>query len=490
MTGQGIRKGTTIDGFLVGELIHQGSMSILRRVTHPGMPMAMLLKAPLLLEGGDPAAIVGFEMEQLVLPRLAGVHVPRFVAAGDFPAQPYVVLEYVSSESLLARKERVPLPYEEVAEIGVKVATALDDIHRQHVVHFDVKPSNVVLRSTGEAVLIDYGLAHHDQLPDLMEEEFRVPYGTAPYMAPEQILGNRRDPRSDLFSLGVLLYFYSTGKRPFGDPSGRRALRRRLWRDPVPPRRIRPDYPPGLQEIVLRCLEVDPARRHPTAAQLAFDLSHTDQVKLTGRSERLARDSWGVVLRRRFNPEGDEAPPLREAVAAGIASAPIVLIGIDLRDESAALADALRVTVKRMLDTVPKARFAFVNVLKQKRIGLDTTLDEEGRNKHLLRLVALRHWAKPLNLAEGRITFHVLQSTDPADAILDYALTNRVDHIVLGARTALMRRNYLGSVSGQVALKARCTVTVVRPPRPSDGCAPAVPLTRDESSVPLPPRQE
>jgi eukaryotic-like serine/threonine-protein kinase len=100
-----------------------------------------------------------------------------------------------------------------VAEIGVKVATALDDLHRQHVVHLDIKPSNIIFRASGETVLLDYGLSHHDQLPDLVQEEFRLPFGTAPYMSPEQLRGVRNDPRSDIFALGVLLYFFSTGVR-------------------------------------------------------------------------------------------------------------------------------------------------------------------------------------------------------------------------------------------------------------------------------------
>ena len=74
-----------------------------------------------------------------------------------------------------------------------------------------------MFRPSGEAVMLDYGLARHDQLPDLMQEEFRLPFGTAPYMSPEQLRGIRNDPRSDLFALGVLLYFFSTGERPFGE---------------------------------------------------------------------------------------------------------------------------------------------------------------------------------------------------------------------------------------------------------------------------------
>ena len=83
-----------------------------------------------------------------------------------------------------------------------------------------------MFRPSGECVLIDFGLSHHNQLPDLLQEEFRLPYGTAPYMAPERLLGVRDDPRSDLFSLGVLLYFFTTGERPFGESETLRGMRR------------------------------------------------------------------------------------------------------------------------------------------------------------------------------------------------------------------------------------------------------------------------
>ena len=100
-----------------------------------------------------------------------------------------------------------------------------------------------------------------------------------------------------------MLYFFTTGDRPFGESGGLSGLRRRLWRDPVPPRALRPECPPWLQEVILRCLEVEPGGRRPaSAAQLAFDLRHPDQVALTGRAEKLRRDGWAAVLRRRFNP--------------------------------------------------------------------------------------------------------------------------------------------------------------------------------------------
>ena len=177
----------------------------------------MVMKLPKIGEGEDPAAIVSFEMEQMIMPRLSGPHVPAYVAAGDFSAQPYIVMERIAGKALLSRLPELPLPYADAVDIAARIAAALADLHRQHVIHHDIKPSNIMFRESGEAVLLDYGLACSDVLPDLMQEEFRLPFGTAPYMAPERLLGVRDDPRSDLFALGVLLYFFTTGERPFGE---------------------------------------------------------------------------------------------------------------------------------------------------------------------------------------------------------------------------------------------------------------------------------
>src|SRR5882757_5990653 len=301
MARPAIVSGAVIDGFTIGDQVHSGGMAVLWSVQSPGIDLPLLMKIPRASEGEDPAAIVSFEMEQMILPRLSGPHVPSCFGTGDFARQAYVVIERIAGATLYKRLPDLPLPYEEARALVGKIALALADLHGQNVIHHDIKPSSIMFRDSGEAVLIDYGLSHHNQLPDLLQEEFRVPYGTAPYMAPERLLGVRDDPRSDLFSLGVLLYFFTTGLRPFGESESLRAIRRRLWRDPHPPRKLKPDYPPWLQEIVLRCLEIEPVWRHPTAAQLAFDLGHPDQVRLTARSERLQRDPLSTVWRRRFN---------------------------------------------------------------------------------------------------------------------------------------------------------------------------------------------
>ena len=464
MAKHSVQPGEVIDGFTVGECVHSGGMATLWSVTRPDLATPLLMKIPRVSEGEDPAAIVSFEMEQMILPLLSGPHVPACHGTGDFAHQAYVVIEPIPGTTLYSRLGELPLPYEEARVIAWKIAVALADLHRQNVIHHDIKPSSIMFRPTGEAVLIDYGLSHHNQLPDLLQEEFRIPYGTAPYMAPERLLGVRDDPRGDLFSLGVLLYFFTTGVRPFGETETLRGMRRRLWRDPQPPRKLKADYPPWLQEIVLRCLEIEPVWRYPTASQLAFELAHPDQIKLTARSERLQRDPLSTVWRRRFNGNVSQSRGKAD-VAAQLDAGPIVAIALDTTEGSLALNEALRVTTQRILATLPSARLACLNVLKLGRVTIDRTLDEAGNNKHIDRLVALRHWASPLKLDESRLTVHVLEAIDPAAAILEFAEANHVDHIVIGARQSSLRRTLLGSVSAKVAAEAACTVTVVRPPR-------------------------
>ena len=461
MAAHHVETGSIIDGFLVGEKLHSGGMASLWRVTRPDLDAAIVMKVPALQTSDDATIIVGFEMEMMILPRLSGIHVPRCYAVGDYSRQPYIVMEYIRGRSLLARLDEAPLLPLEVAALGVKIATALVDLHRQDVIHLDIKPSNIMMRESGEAALIDFGLSRHLLLPDLLEAEFQVPMGTGPYISPEQLLRDRGDLRSDIFSLGVLLYHFATKVRPFGYPQAQRQLRRRLWRDPVPPRKIRPDIPPWLQEVILRCLEVDPEKRYPTAAQLAFDLQHPEEIPLTERADRLQRDSYPTALKRWFKTLGVEAAPHRSA-PGWLAAAPIVMAAVDLSAGSEALGEELRTYIGRVLAALPNVRIACVSVLKLSRLTMNYTLDEEGRNIHVQRLVELKAWARPFGLAQERITFHVLEHTDPAVALVEYAKLNHVDQIFIGARASSSIRRLLGSVSSQVVAEAPCTVTVVR----------------------------
>ncbi len=459
------REGLTIDGFTLGALLHRGGFATIWEVAHPDHPEPMVMKVPTILDGDDAPTIVGFEVEQMIAPRLAGPHVARVIATGDFAVMPYVVTERIAGGSLLARFDGRPHPVDEVIETAARIAQAVHDLHRQHVVHLDLKPANVLQRETGEMVLIDLGLARHDLLPDLLAEEFTIPMGTWPYIAPEQVLRERRDPRSDVFALGAMVYEMATGAKPFGEPPSLRKVRRRLWIDPPPPRRLRPDLPEWLQEIILHALEVDPARRYQSAAQIQFDLTHPAQVNVTDRGRKTQVDGFGAVFSRwRRMRRLDRFPDPPATVAQTIARGTVLMVAVDLAPEMEALADRLRINVQRMLKLDPDARVACVNVLKTPRIGLEQARDAEGNHLHVQRLVQLKAWASALDLPPERMTATVLEDADPAHALIGHARVLQADHILIGARASGAARRYLGSVSAQVVAEADCSVTVVRLP--------------------------
>lgn len=462
-----LRPGAMVDGFRVEELVHSGGMAVLWRVTRPDIDGPVVIKVPMIGDGDEASSIVGFEMEQMIMPQLTGRHVPKYYGTGDFSKLPYIAMELIPGKTLGAVAGTLPMEPTEAARLMGRVAAGLADLHRQKVIHFDLKPANIMFRDIGgDAVFIDFGLSRHAQLPDLFSEEIRIPMGTAPYIAPEQVLRNRTDPRSDIFSIGAILYELVTGETPFGAPDSTAGLKRRIWRDPVPPRRLNPAVPDWLQEIILRCLEPDPAKRYPKASQLAFDLTHPDKVALTKRAAKLDRDGFMAVWRRRSRPVPKAL--VQQAPAEGVNTAPIVMAAVDLSAGHEALAEAVLSTVDRILVTSPDSRLACVNVLKTALLSVDDTVDADGRNIHVQLLAELKHWARPLGRSGDRITYHVLEAVDPAAALIGFSRANQVDHLIMGARGHSAVRRYLGSVSTQVVAEAPCTVTVVRLPETAE----------------------
>jgi len=195
-------------------------------------------------------------------------------------------------------------------------------------------------------------------------------------MSPEQVQFVRNDPRSDLFALGVMLYHFCTGERPFGAPDSVRGLRKRLWREPVPPRVLRPEGPPWLQEVILHCLEVRPERRYQTAGQLAFDLQHPDQIVLGERAGRAGSGSAADVIKRWFVSLRD-SDPVEGGAGGQSARSPIVLAAIDVDGADPALLESARTAALRLIEAERGARLACLTVMRVNRVGMDELLEDE-----------------------------------------------------------------------------------------------------------------
>ena len=184
----------------------------------------------------------------------------------------YIVMEYVQGIDLYDLLELTPrLPVDVAAILTLQVARALDYAHFRGIIHRDIKPANVMISHRGEVKLMDFGIARDDKLSDLTETGTGL--GTPSYMSPEQILGDKLDFRSDVFSVGIVLYQMLTGRKPFVEDESRTVMQKIRLDRYASPRKLNPEVPRTLERIMARCMEKMPANRYPTTQALIDDLS-------------------------------------------------------------------------------------------------------------------------------------------------------------------------------------------------------------------------
>jgi serine/threonine-protein kinase len=198
-----------------------------------------------------------------------------------------MVMEWCPGRLLRQILNEGRLPQDRAIRIAIEVLKALDYIHSNGVVHRDLKPENIIVDDNDHIKLIDFGIAGDTASRRLTYANFTAMLGTPDYIAPEQVKGKRGDGRTDLYSMGVILYEMLTGKLPFSGPSPMAAMNDRLLNHPLPPSVADPSISPELQEILYRALERDPKNRYATAQEFIRDLEHPDQVGVEERPELL-----------------------------------------------------------------------------------------------------------------------------------------------------------------------------------------------------------
>lgn len=222
----------------------------------------------------DPSFVERFRREAQAAANLSH---PNIVGVFDWGTQDgtyFIVMEYIDGPSLsqVIRRDG-PLHPRRAAEIGNEVAAALGFAHSRGVVHRDVKPGNVLLTATGQSKVTDFGIARALSSPDDDLTQAGSVMGTATYFSPEQAQGLPVDPRSDLYSLGVVLYEMVTGRTPFSGDTPLAIAYRHVQDQPAPPSTIVPDIPFGLEAIIMKLLQKRPDDRYPTAEALRADLN-------------------------------------------------------------------------------------------------------------------------------------------------------------------------------------------------------------------------
>ena len=471
-----LNPGHVIDGFEIEECLHAGGMAHIYTVQYAlseddtrresEFPMAM--KIPRMTAGDGAENIVSFEVEHQILPALSGSHVPRFVAAGDLLRTPYLVMEYVQAATLETWAEnfhkeifQTGLHDRAIARLGTELAHAVHSLHKQNVCHLDLKPANVLIRPNGKVVLLDFGLSCHAHYPDLLAEELRKAVGSPAWIAPEQVVGVRGDPRSDIFAIGVMLYELATGELPFGEPATVGGMRQRLWMDPVPPRKRNPLVPEWLQEVILKCLHPEAAKRYPSAAHLAMDLSHPDQIRITDRGRQIKGTGFKEHFKRWLKAAGMHYQP-SPLPSQQIKEVPILMVALPHADVSDATWYSLREAVARSLGIRPGARLACVTVISSGDIS-STESSQSESSVHRMHLARMQQWSQGLDLHDHQVSFHVLESGDVADALVKYAQGNDVSMIIMGAAThGLQMQRFVTTVPIKVAMEAPCTVILVK----------------------------
>ena len=473
-----LAEGSDLDGFMIGPRIHGGAMASIYSVTYAdGRPALfdMVMKVPLMRSGDGAENIVSFEIEHQLLQVLQGPHVPRFVAAGDLSRVPYLVMEHIQGETLESfnrtyRNHQQSLAIATITQLGAQLAEALHSLHQQNACHHDLKPANVMLGQDDRMILLDFGLSYHANYPDLLAEELRKAVGSPAWIAPEQIVGVRGDPRSDVFAIGVMLYEMTTGELPFGSPATAGGLRQRLWMSPRPPRALRHDCPEWLQEVILRCLEPQADQRYPSASHLLFDLRNPDQITITERGRKTVGKGFWWHFKRWLKAAGMQyqASPLP---SEQISEVPIVMVALPNKDVSDTALYALRQATKRSLGTRPGAKLAIVTVINT---GINASSDNNQSETWVQRqhLASFKKWTEGLNLQNHQVSFHVIESANVAQALLRYAEGNKVNLIIMGAAThGLALQNFIATVPISVAMRAPCTVILVKESLPFEQIA-------------------
>ena len=256
----------------MGEVYRARDMRLGRDVAIKILPKEM---------SADAARKQRFEREAKTISSLNHPNICTLHDIGSQDGVDYLVMECVEGETLAKRLEKGPLPQEQVLRFGAQIADALDKAHRAGIVHRDLKPGNIMLTATG-AKLLDFGLAKPAALVSGMTLTAVVPttpvtqegtvVGTFQYMSPEQIEGKEVDGRSDIFSLGAVLYEMLTGQHAFQGKSQLSVASAILEKEPAPISTIRPMTPPALDHAIRRCLAKDPEERWQTARDLALEL--------------------------------------------------------------------------------------------------------------------------------------------------------------------------------------------------------------------------
>jgi Tol biopolymer transport system component/serine/threonine protein kinase len=303
-----LSSGSRLGGFEILGIIGAGGMGVVYRARDLKLKRDVALKVLPAEFAADTVRMQRFQREAQAVAALNHPNVVTIYAVDESDGIHFLVMELIDGVSLVNMIPSTGLPLAQVLRYALPIADAMVAAHQQSIVHRDLKPANVMIRSDGRVTVLDFGLAkvapavagHSDGTTELLTDSMNV-VGTTGYMSPEQAEGRVVDARSDIFSLGVMLYEMATGTRPFKGDSSLAILTSILRDDPPPLTEVKPELPFDYERIVGRCLAKDPTRRYQTALDVRTELDELLKDLSSGSTSRRAmaapppkRRSWLV----------------------------------------------------------------------------------------------------------------------------------------------------------------------------------------------------
>ena len=278
--------GDTLDHYRLDAMVAHSGMSTLFKATDLKDGRQVAIKVPHAEMEADPVLVERFRREQEIGQELDHPGVVK-TYDGEDRSRVYMVIEWVEGRllrSILNEERRLPI--DRAVKLTLGICDALDYMHAHGVVHRDLKPENIMVDEQDRIKLIDFGIAMKEDARRLTYVTMSPAMGTPDYISPEQVKGQRGDQRSDIYAVGVMLYETLTGETPYSGSNPLAVMNERLLHDPKPARKLRPEISPELQEILNRALVREPRHRYATAAEMAWELEHQEQVGVEDGARR------------------------------------------------------------------------------------------------------------------------------------------------------------------------------------------------------------